>query len=408
MNRLSIDMQYRSIKEFGKVVTGKTPSTKIEEYWNGEIPFLTPSDYSDGDRYVDVTERFLSNKGVESQSKTLIPKDSVCVTCIGSTVGKSCMTSKDTVTNQQINSIVCNEQNDAHYVFYLMQYCLPFLQMYGGGTGSGLPIISKGKFEKIKLLVFNDKKIQEKIANILCQYDHAIENNNKRIKILEQMAENLYKEWFVRFRFPGHEDIEFEGGIPKGWEIRCLADVYNTSSGGTPSRSNSVYYMGNIPWVKTGELLGSYILDTEEHISNEAVEKSSAKLFPPNSLLVAMYAGANVGNVGLTTFEGTCNQACCIINTKSNYSIDYLFQFIKTQKNYLQSISFGAAQQNISQEIIKRLKILLPPIDLLNRYDRLILPINESIKNYMSANRILIKQRDLLLPRLMSGKLEVK
>lgn len=400
--------EYKQLSELGKIVTGKTPSTTNSEYWDGDIPFITPTDINGYDTFYQIqTERSISELGASKQKKTILPPNSICITCIGSTIGKPCVTKVSSITNQQINSIVPNKCNDFRYIYYLIRENLAYLQLIGGGSGSGTPIISKNKFAKFKFLVENNLESQCRIASILSAYDNLIENNSKRIRLLEQMAENLYKEWFVRFRFPGHENVDYEDGLPKGWKIDNLSNEFFTSSGGTPSRSNPDYFRGKTPWIKTGELLGTFILDTEEHITNEAIANSSAKLIPPYSLLIAMYAGANVGNLGINVTTATCNQACCVINSKGDYSLLYLMQFLKTQKAFLQSISFGAAQQNISQDIIKRLKVLYPPKYLCEKYNNYIKPYYLIIEKLLKENDNLSRQRDLLLPRLMSGKLEV-
>ncbi len=253
-----------------------------------------------------------------------------------------------------------------------------------------------------------DRANQDIIVSILYAYDNLIEVNTNRIKVLEQMAENLYKEWFVRFRFPGHENAEFENGIPKGWRRDRISKFYNTSSGGTPSRDNEKNYVaGNIPWIKTGELEDCLLVDTEEKITEFAIKKSSAKMFTKNSVLMAMY-GVNIGKLAYSTIDATCNQACCVFRDKADFSTKhYLFQCLKSIRDYLLLIGFGAAQQNLSQDLIKRIKIIMPDRDTLVRFEKRIEPLYEETKLLLKSNANLIKQRDLLLPRLMSGKLEI-
>ena len=253
-----------------------------------------------------------------------------------------------------------------------------------------------------------EKDTQARIVSILSAYDNLVEVNNKRIMVLEQMAENLYKEWFVRFRFPGHEAAVFENGMPKGWERARISKYYITSSGGTPSRETEEHYEnGTIPWIKTGEMQDCLLIETEEKITEEAVKKSSAKLFPKDSVLMAMY-GVNIGKLAYSTMDATCNQACCVfkdrmgINTKH-----YLFHCLMSIRDYLLLISFGAAQQNLSQDLIKRIRILRPDDATLTAFERAIEPLYIERKHLLGLNSKLIKQRDLLLPRLMSGRLEV-
>lgn len=253
-----------------------------------------------------------------------------------------------------------------------------------------------------------DIEYQNTIANTLFQYDNLIENNNKRIRLLEQMAENLYKEWFVRFRFPGYEDTEFEDGIPRGWVREKIGLHYNTCSGGTPSRTHEEYYTeGTIPWVKTGEIKDGIIIHTDECITEAGIKGSSAKLLPQGAVVMAMY-GVNIGMLAYLDSEMTCNQACCVFNDKNEInSRHYLFHYLYSIRDYLLLIGFGAAQQNLSQDLIKKVKIVIPPAELIKEFDKQKEPLYQTIRALMMQNDKLIKQRDALLPRLMSGKLEV-
>ncbi len=206
--------------------------------------------------------------------------------------------------------------SDTDYIYYLL--CMKHIRQLAANSMTGASGRQRADLEFIKRIQWDFPPIekQKKIAEILSAYDSLIEVNNKRIKVLEQMAENLYKEWFVRFRFPGHETTEFENGLPKGWERNRISKYYQTSSGGTPSRENEDNYEdGTIPWIKTGEMQDSLLIDTEEYITEIAIKTSSAKLFPPNSVLMAMY-GVNIGKLAYSTMEATCNQACCVFQDK--------------------------------------------------------------------------------------------
>ena len=170
--------EYKQVCELGEIITGKTPSTANASLWNGNIPFITPTDIKGYDVfYQDVTERTVSSYGALKQKKTILPPNAVCVSSIA-TIGKMCLTSCASITNQQINSIIVNKANDYRYVLYLLRYNLPYLQLVGGGSGSGTPIISKNKLAKFKFLVEENLPIQKKIASILSTYDTLIENNN--------------------------------------------------------------------------------------------------------------------------------------------------------------------------------------------------------------------------------------
>lgn len=293
------------------------------------------------------------------------------------------------------------------YLYYVMKSGSFYAQADAFAVGSAQRTIGLSSLRKMKAAI-PCVEDQEKTVTVLSAYDNLIEVNNKRIKVLEQMAESLYKEWFVRFRFPGHETAKFENGIPKGWRRGRISEFYTTSSGGTPSREHDEYYdAGTIPWIKTGELQDCLLIDTEEKITESAVKKSSAKFFPKNSVLMAMY-GVNIGMLAYSTMDATCNQACCVFRDKGNISTKhYLFQCLKSIRDYLLLISFGAAQQNLSQDLIKRVRIVMPDEETVIRFEQKIEPLYNEIKHLLKANACLIRQRDLLLPRLMSGKIEV-
>lgn len=250
---------------------------------------------------------------------------------------------------------------------------------------------------------------QKSIASILSAIDDKIENNLAINKTLEEMAMALYKHWFVDFGpFQDGEFIESElGMIPKGWEVKKLGDLYDTTSGGTPSRTKMDYYEnGTIQWIKSKELDNTFIIDTEEKITEIALSKSSAKRFPAKSVLIAMY-GATVGEIAINSEVATCNQAICAIK-QINLPYFYVFLFLKNEKENILNQAVGSAQQNISQIIIKNLQLLNPNIEdvkeLFNELDAIFNKLEENIKE----NQTLTQLRDTLLPKLISGEVRLK
>lgn len=228
------------IKDLGKVFTGSTPSTKDETMWDGEYPFVKPSDLINGSRRVFSTETKLSHKATKTSKGRLLPAGTTCIVTIG-TIGKLCQLDRPAATNQQINSIVVDRTNyDEDYVYYLMSQSIDRVKVVEGGSASGREHVKKSTFEEIEIevLPFSD---QIKVSNLVARYDNLIENNNRRIAILEEMAQSLYREWFVNFRYPGHanqpdgssdnEDNKPNlidsplGPIPEGWEVTSLGDL---------------------------------------------------------------------------------------------------------------------------------------------------------------------------------------
>lgn len=223
---------------------------------------------------------------------------------------------------------------DSKFLYYVLSDNNFFNYSTVTSKGTKMPRGSKNAI--MKYWVPNlDLPTQKKIADILSSYDKLIKANNERIELLEQTAQELYKEWFVRFRFPGYENAKFEDGIPEGWERNKIQKYYNTCSGGTPSRSKPEYFENGVyPWVKTGEIKDCVIIDTEESITQEAVNSSSAKVLSAKSVAMAMY-GVNIGLLAYFDSEMTCNQACCVFSDKRGFSSKhYLYYYLKSITHY--------------------------------------------------------------------------
>ena len=231
------------------------------------------------------------------------------------------------------------------------------------------------------------------IASVLGSLDNKIDLLHRQNQTLEAMAEMLFRQWFI-------EEAE------ESWEKGKLGDYIQTTSGGTPSRANVNFYEnGNTRWVKSKELDGTFIFDTEEKITEEAVKKSSAKLIPANAILIAMY-GATIGQFGILAKPATCNQAICALIPNEQYPYSFLHIFIKSNKEYIESLAMGSAQQNISQVIIKDINILIPN-DKILQFHKTVEPSFLKIKANISQINTITQLRDTLLPKLMSGQVQV-
>ncbi len=394
-------LKYKEIKQLGKVITGKTPPTEDESNFGGSIPFITPSDIkSFNEHYIVDTERTISESGSRYVSKNILPNDSICFVCIGSTIGKMCMTGTPSYTNQQLNSIIPFANVDNHYLFYLLRYFKGYFQLLGGGTGSGKGIVKKSTFEKSKVLYDDNIDNQKKIASILSAYDSQIENNKKRIKLLEQMAENLYKEWFVRFRFPGYETAEFEGGVPKGWRIEKLKDVSSIVYGFPFNSSQFCSDASLNPVVRIRDIADKH---TETYTSEKPDDKY---LIHTNDVLIGM---DGIFHMNIWTNDGDyLNQRVVkVTSTKPHLSNLFIFQSIFPQVKMLESIISGTTVAHLSAKDMCKMTILIPDKHTLelsfSKFESMMAMRNK----LLIQNDLLTTQRDLLLPRLMSGKLSI-
>jgi type I restriction enzyme S subunit len=253
---------------------------------------------------------------------------------------------------------------------------------------------------------------QRKIAAILSAYDDLIENNNRRIKLLQAIAQRIYREWFVEFRYPGYEDDPFVdsslGRIPQGWVTRTLGETCSLmQAGGTPSRSNPSYWVGGtIDWFKTTELQDGFLWESTERVTRLAVSERRTRVFPSGAILMAIYGSPTVGRLGVLTQNGACNQAALALVGRDVPQV-LLYYILVELRQHFNSIAQGAAQQNISKQSVEETVIALPPAELCRAAEAIIDPLWAVWKTIDLANNRLRATRDLLLPGLVSGKIDV-
>lgn len=398
------DWEMKQIKNLGRVVTGKTPPTQNSEYFDGEELFVSPKDLDWDSYYITETETYITSKALEKFKNQVIPRNTVMFTSLSFAFGKIGIASRLCLTNQQINSVIVNRENNPKFVYYLLQAYKPIIFAYNSGIDT--PIVPKSVFEKIEVKI-PPKKLQEKIAAILSAYDELIENNQRRIALLEKMAEEIYREWFVRLRFPGHENAQFSKKIPSGWEICEIGSKFSTCLSGTPSRSEPSYWNGDIPWINSGEINKQRIIEASEFITENGLRYSATKIMPKKTTVIAI-TGATLGQVSLTEIEICANQSVVGVYDESGVYSEYIFQFVKANIENLIAKQSGGGQQHINKDIVEKEKILLPPASLIEQYGKTIRPVFDKISILLFSKQKLIRMRDLLLPRLISNKLSVE
>ena len=308
--------------------------------------------------------------------------------------GKGYMTEHAVVTQP-------NSANNAKYLTYKLNG-LSLGRFSGQAAQPGLSVTKLARLR----IEMPPKWYQDKVAGILYAYDNLIEVNNKRIKVLEQMAENLYKEWFVRFRFPGHETSGFENGIPKGWNVCRFSSIANVLSGGTPSTDHDEYYGGNIPFYTPKDSSDDYfVFDTISKLTEEGLQHCNSQLYPKNTIMIT--ARGTVGNLNLLAKPMAMNQSCYALTSNTIPSQYFLFFLIKREILKLRKMASGGVFDTIIVSTFDHIKVTIPDKSLIMSFDMLVSPILDETYTLLKQNRNLIRQRDLLLPRLMSGKLEV-
>lgn len=275
-------------------------------------------------------------------------------------------------------------------------------------TGAAQPDLNHDAFKSVKINL-PPLPTQKRIASILSTYDDLIENNLKRIKLLEETAQNIYKEWFVNFRFPNYENTPFneETGLPDEWEMKTIAQFGTVITGKTPSTSNENFFGGKIPFVKTPDMHDApYVLQTSITLSIEGAESQNNKYLPKNSVMVSCIGTAGV--VSLTSENCQTNQQINSVRFDEEYKSFYFYCFAKGLKQLLEGLgSNGATMVNVNKSKFENIDILVPSESLIKKYHHLVDPIFEQMLILQENNQKLKEARDILLPRLMNRTIEV-
>ena len=386
------------IGDLGTVVTGKTPSKSNKAFYGDYALFLKPTDISECCKFTYKTEEMFSQLAADKFASSLIPEGAICIPCIGTIGTKMTMSHCECYTNQSINSIVCNDKYDTEYVYYLMKNFLPNLKSYNLGTASGREFISKSNFEKIEIIAEQDKNIQNKIGKFLSRYDSLIENYQKQIKLLEESAQRLYKEWFIDLRFPGHENTKIVDGVPEGWEKKRLGDIADVIMGQSPK---SEYYNNENKGLPFHQGVGSY---GNRFVIDNTYCTSFTRIAKPNSVLFSVRAP--VGRLNITKNKIIIGRGLAAMTHNKGYQ-SFLFYLLKERFFKDNIIGNGAIFASISKDELLNLDFIIPSDDLTIQFNAIAKNLDDEIKTLDNQIRHLTEARDRLLPKLMGGEIIV-
>ena len=267
-----------------------------------------------------------------------------------------------------------------------------------------------------QILKLPSMKTQNSIATFFSNIDNKIEVNNKLIANLTELSQTFFKRWFVDFEFPDEKGNPYKsngglikessiGKLPKYWKVISLSELsLSIHAGGTPSRKKEDYWdNGNIPWLKTKEIKNNIIVSAEEFISDIGLKNSSAKWIKGDSVVMAMY-GATAGSIGYLASPMTSNQACCAFET--DFPI-FTYLYLYNNQDYIKSLASGSAQQNLNKKTLEDLQLGIPDLESLWNFEVLVNPIFNQAIQLVKENNDLTNLRDTLLPKLMSGEIEL-
>ncbi len=286
-----------------------------------------------------------------------------------------------------------------------------FLKCVLTGTTSdkaAVPGINRNDIHARKVVVTRDISVQKAIVDILSAYDDLIENNTRRIQLLEESARLLYREWFVRLHFPGHEHARVVDGVPEGWEAKRIADVCNTVGGGTPSTKVPEYWNGDITWVTPSDVTQNdclTLLDTERKITEKGLRESAATMLPPETIL--MTSRASVGFFALMNQAVCTNQGFINIVPFRDELRMYLLFHLMSRVDEIRKNAKGTTYPEISKGRFREMNVLVPSWSLMREFGRIAEDVIRQVRCLKKSILQLESARDLLLPRLMNGEIEV-
>ena len=416
-----------TLSDLGDIKTGKTPPAKITDAYVGNIPFITPRDI-DGRKWIKTTERYLSDSGLASIKGSLVPGRSVAVSCIGSDMGKVVMVAKPSVTNQQINTVVVDEERfNAEFVYYNLSMRQDELKSIA--SGSATPILNKGHFSNVKVLL-PSKKIQDSIVEILCLIDDKIELNRQINQTLEQIAQAIFKSWFVDFEpvkakiaakqngqdperaamraISGKTDEQLDqlspdqfqhlattaalfpdelvdselGKIPTGWKQKRIDDILELAYGKALKSTDRID--GPVSVYGSGGLVGNH---------NESIADG------PGIII------GRKGTVGSLYWE---NKPFFPIDTVFYVipKVPLTFCFYLLQTLGLDHMNTDAAVPGLNRNNVYRLPVVIN-LKIAEIFDKFVKPLRERIFINDQQSKILGSIRDSLLPKLLSGEISL-
>lgn len=413
------------ISDLGRIVTGNTPPRNQPELYGDYTPFIKATDISENEKHTYLPEEGYSESGHKKYIRSLIPKGSTCVVTIGSIGKKMTMAHCDCFINQAMNAIIPNEHFDNEYVYYAVKNVIGNLKALDSGTASGRENVSKSAFSKMEVTITDDIISQRKIGSILAAYDDLIENNQKQIKLLEEAAQRLYKEWFVDLRFPGHEHTKIVDGVPEGWDYIPLGKTISYEIGGGWGEDfvtgknecpGFVIRGTDIDDIKKGNLLS---IPYRFHVQGNLLSRK----LQDGDIIFEVSGGSKNAGVAKTLLMTEsllsvwkkpviCASFCKLIRFDKPHISQYIYDCLQYWRTVgeTQEYEKKSASNIINyrwKEFLKQKSVLIPEQGLLLQYVGISSSLYKQAITCSIAISKAMQARDCLLPKLMSGEVEV-
>ena len=383
-----------TLDKLGEIVGGATPSTKCEDYYGGSIPWITPKDLSSfKGRYITSGERNITEKGLASCSAQMMPKDAVLFTS-RAPIGYVAIASQSVCTNQGFKSIVVNEKADPLFVYYLLKYNKDAIEAMGSGTT--FKEVSGKTMRAVKVRIPLDVSYQKRIAAVLDSLDTKIENNERINDNLEQQAQSYFQELFV------------DNADPE-WTTGTISDLGAVVGGSTPSKAKPEYYTeSGIAWITPKDLSinkSKFASHGENDITELGLKNSSAVIMPEGTVLFS--SRAPIGYIAIATGEVTTNQGFKSVVPKPEIGTPFVYFFLKNTLPVIEGMASGSTFKEVSGSTMKKVPAVIPDAETLAKFSSFCAPIFAQQRILEEQNQSLAILRDNLLPKLMSGEIDV-
>ena len=387
-----------SLSRVATIIMGQSPPSSTYNDTGQGLPFFQGvKDF--GPRYP--VERVYCTK------PTRIARERDILFSVRAPIGRINRADKKCAIGRGLSVIRAKTASDADFIEFLLRSMYKSWSVYDG-QGAIFGNVRKLDLEKLQV-IWPPDYIRARIASILSTYDDLIENNRRRIQLLEQAARRLYKEWFVHFRFPGHEHTKITDGVPEGWEKTTIESVCDTIGGGTPSTKKSEYYEGgNITWVVPTDVTRNdclALIDSEKRITETGLKLSSARLVPPETIL--MTSRASVGFFAMMDKEVCTNQGFINVVPHESHIRMYLLHNLMNRVEEIRSHAGGSTYTEINKGRFRKLKLGIPPKVVLMKFNDFAYRVMQQVRVLKKHQLALAQTRDLILPKLMSGMLSV-
>lgn len=389
------------------ITDGKHGDCVNEE--NSGFYFVSCKDVKDGSINYESARQITEKDFLEANKRTLLAPNDILITNSG-TIGRMAFIRDIPITYkttfQKSVAIVKPNPDIIYplYLYYQLQYCVErFINQSNGSAQKNLLLSTMREFE---LFLHDDLKIQRRIADILSAYDDLIENNRKQIKLLEEAAQRLYKEWFVDLRFPGHEHTKIVDGVPEGWEKSTVSDISSILRRGISPKYNDQADL----MVINQKCIRQTIVTFDEARKQEKTFPEEMSLQDGDTVICSTGAGTlgRVGQVFGNHPKTTFDSHVTLVRAKPDFGIQYLFHFLKSSEIYLMGMGKGSTNQlELSRGTIQDLGILIPTKEIKTEFEMLVQTIHDKIGVANAEIAHLQNARDRLLPKLMSGEIEV-